>query len=318
VFPERWVSINLFPRDPEPPKSRIRLFNIVLVVALSVKVLNVMESIPKTCFTFWQGTQFSKLHYYTIYSLVKYNPGVEIVVYTSSSSRDILIDWKTDEHTVPITNTLPFSSLSDFGTRIKIVHVDFQEEYNISNDISVVFKADFIRIAKLYEHGGIWFDFDILFIQPIPEFIFDVSSTELFFFCYSNTIPTGFIACRPKIPITEILFAHAKRLITVPGDYQKIGPFLWTILFAENSHLFTNSTCLDTSMIYPYLPETIHEILKNGGGLNKITEHTFGVHWFNGDPAIKKFINKPRNSVLYPTNCILNRCICKTQIDPFL
>jgi hypothetical protein len=277
-----------------------------------------MESIPKTCFTFWQGTQFSKLHYYTIYSLVKYNPGVEIVVYTSSSSRDILIDWDSDEHRVPITNTLPFSSLSEFGSRIKIVHVDFQETYGISNDISVIYKADFIRIAKLYEHGGIWFDFDILFIRPIPSFFFDVCPTEMFYFYYSYTVPTGFIACRPGIRILDVLYTRAKQLIMEPGGYQKIGPTIWTAALAENHDLFEHAICLDSDIIYPYTPDTINETVKYAGGIDKITEHTVGIHWYNGDSHIKKFINKSGNSVMYPMHCILNKCISKTQIDPFL
>jgi len=277
-----------------------------------------MWSIPKTCFTFWQGTQFSKLHYYTIYSLVKYNPGVEIIVYTSSSSKELLVDWKTGEHNVPIVNTVPFSSLNVFASRIKIVHVDFQEEYNISNDISVVHKADFLRIAKLYEHGGVWFDFDILFIRPIPRFLFDISPTELFYFCYSYSIPTGFVACRPKIDIMKMLFTRAKQLVMEPGGYQKIGPTLWTTMFIDNSHLLIRMTRLTTGIIYPYEPQAINEILKIAGGVNRVTEHTIGIHWYNGSTAIKNFINKPTNSVMYPHHCILNQYIRKVESDPFL
>jgi hypothetical protein len=249
---------------------------------------------------------------------VKYNPGLEIIVYTSSSTRDVLIDWTTNEHSVPITNTVPFSSLNDFAGRIKIVNIDFQAEYNISNDISVVHKADFLRIAKLHEHGGVWFDFDILFIRPLPMSLFDEGASELFCFFYLMTLPTGFIACRHGIPIMKILFARAKEVIASGNGYQKIGPTLWTSVFNDNPHLTISTTCLPTDMVYPYEPNEIADALKMAGGRDKITPQTIGIHWFNGSPSIKKFINKSTTSPLYPSHCVLNRYLNKVKTDAFL
>lgn len=282
-----------------------------------------MTSIPKRCFTFWQGRNFSKLHYYTIYSLVKYNPGLEIVVYTSRSVNEQVVTWDTDEHAIEITNRVPFTSVYNFGEQVKVVTVDLQREYGISNEISVVHKADFIRIAKLYEHGGVWFDFDILFIRPIPDTIFEKTTTELFYFNLFFVdgkvlvIPTGFIAARANLPILKELLEHAMTESMKPGGYQKIGPELWTSTFIKHKDSLTNAVVLDRNIVYPYDHNEVEDLVSNGG-VDRVKPNTVGIHWFNGSMHIKKFINRDRRTILYPARCPLNKYIRFVETEPFL
>lgn len=278
-------------------------------------------SVPKLCFTFWQGHNFSKLHYYTIYSLVKYNPDLEIIVYTSTSLKEQVVTWTTDEHSIDITNRVPFSSIHNFGERIKIVNVDLQREYGISNEISVVHKADFIRIAKLYEHGGVWFDFDILFIRPIPNTIFEKTTTELFYFkmVFDGNllvIPTGFIAAIPKLPVFKELMDIALRESVHPGGYQKIGPDLWTIVFLKNEDMLRKAVVLDRNIVYPYDSNEVEDLISNGG-VDRVKPNTIGIHWFNGSVHTKKFINRDRRTILYPSRCPLNKYIRMVETKPF-
>jgi hypothetical protein len=280
-----------------------------------------MDAIPKRCFTFWQGHNFSKLHYYTIYSLVKYNPNLEITVYTSTSVNEQVVTWTTDEHSIDITNRVPFSSIHNFGESVKIVDVDLQTEYGISNEISVVHKADFIRIAKLYEHGGIWFDFDILFIRPIPNTIFEKTTTELFYFkmVFNGNllgIPTGFIAARSKLSVVKKLLDRAMCEVMNPDSYQKIGPDLWTSVFIEHKDSLMNAEILDHNIVYPYDHHEVEDLLSNGG-LDRVTPNTIGIHWFNGSVHTKKFINRDRRTILYPSRCPLNKYIRMVETNPF-
>jgi hypothetical protein len=50
--------------------------------------------IPKIVFTYWEGDQLSELHYLTIYSLHKYNPELDIIIYTDENPKNILREWK--------------------------------------------------------------------------------------------------------------------------------------------------------------------------------------------------------------------------------
>jgi hypothetical protein len=233
-----------------------------------------------------------------------------------------VVTWTTDEHRVDITNRVPFSSIHKFGESVKIVTVDLQKEYGISNEISVVHKADFIRIAKLYEHGGIWFDFDILFIRPIPDTIFEKTTTELFYFNLFFVdgkvlvIPTGFIAARPKLPILKELMDIALRESMDLGSYQKIGPDLWTSVFIKHKDMLTNTVVLDADVVYPYNDGNVEDLISNGG-LDRVKPNTIGIHWFNGSVHIKKFINRDRRTILYPSRCPLNKYIRMVETNPF-
>ena len=63
--------------------------------------------IPKIVFTYWEGDQLSELHYLTIYSLHKYNPELDIIIYTDENPKNILREWNTHEHSIDIQKKNP-------------------------------------------------------------------------------------------------------------------------------------------------------------------------------------------------------------------
>lgn len=266
--------------------------------------------IPKFFFTYWEGDQLSRLHYYTIYSLRKNNPDTPITIYTSTDASSSLVQWRTGEHSIRLEKTLPLQALKDIdSSNISIVPIDFQTEYGIRPDISVVFKADFIRIAKLYEHGGMWFDMDILFVKPIPAHLF-TSDVDLYYFTYQATIPTGLLFTSQNNPLLKELFTEAQRRMqtVVPGaihPYQMIGPDLWKVYFIRYGSL-CSMHCLSTSDVYPYDCDTIVHVY---GTENRIQENTFGVHWYNGHRRTKEYINGLDITALHPDRCIMDRLI---------
>lgn len=247
--------------------------------------------IPNIFFTYWEGDQLSELHYYTIYSLNKYNPELDIIIYTALNPTTILKQWKTGEHSININKKITLDKIIDINReKIKIVKIDFQNTYNINNNISCVFKADFTRIAKLYEHGGVWFDMDILFIKPFPQSLFSLDS-DMILFTYQNAIPTGFIAGVPKCEFITKIYNSALNIVQTNqlDDYQKIGPNLWRSEYNNSNRqklYFLNTEC-----IYPFVWNNIDELFTSTNEKN-IKDCTFGIHWYNGGCCTKKFINE--------------------------
>jgi hypothetical protein len=265
--------------------------------------------IPKLCFTYWEGSQLSILHYYTIYSLVKYNQDMKIIIYSSLKKSEKLRDWTSIEHRSEINaNIIPFDSITNISKNIELIDINFEEEYNINSNISIIYKADFIRIAKLYEHGGIWFDFDILFIKPIPSYYFE-SNIDIYYFTYLSTIPTGFLMVSSKHKILELILTDAKKRINSLDSYQSLGPNIWKEFFDIYPHLLLNSICLSNSIIYPYTSEHIRELFLHN--IDYTSTETIGIHWYNGSTLGKRYINNLNLNDLNKSTCIISKYLDK-------
>lgn len=273
-------------------------------------------SIPKIFFTYWEGKSLSILHYYTVYSLHKYNPDVDIVIYTSTITSENFIQWNSHEHNIPIEKTIDFDKLRQINNnRISIVQIDFEKDYSINNNISIIFKADFIRIAKLYDHGGMWFDMDILFTKKIPDSLFN--DVDLYYFTYEGLIPTGLLFSTPKNAFLNALFVTSlhilqkksvdfKNNIDITDNYQVIGPYLWLEYFDNKGfHQYIRHKCLDHNYVYPYTWRNISTFLFTNN--DYLTGYTFGIHWYNGDNDVKRFINSLDINNINPNNSVIEK-----------
>ena len=272
--------------------------------------------IPDILFTYWEGDNLSYFNYLTILSLHTYNPDKHITIYTSKTNSQTLISWSSNEHTIPIEYKLTLNDIQQISQdHITIVPIDFDASYQLDNNLSCVFKADIIRIYKLHEHGGMWFDFDILFIKPIPAHIFTSADIDFMYYVYYDVIPTGLLISTPNNRVTTAMYHNAKTLVTNPTRYsgkiryQLFGPELWrrTILFSKNKSILSTSKLLDTTEIYPYLYNELDQLYNTTTSpeKSKITDITWGIHWYNGDSTTKHFINnycktpEPAQSIMH-------------------
>lgn len=251
--------------------------------------------IPKIFFTYWEGDQLSILHYYTIYSLHKLNPEQEIIIYTSEIESNIFRKWVTDEQSIFINDLISINKILTINEeKIILKKINFNTDYGLDNNLSIIHKADFIRISKLYEHGGMWFDFDVLFIKPIPNYLFE--NKDFYYFTYHNTIPTGLLLSKPNTLYLNVLFNQTLEILKNHNitSYQVIGPDIWADNIYKNPLYLENSECLDNILVYAYDCVNYHLLYEST--YNLFNENSFACHWYNGGTHTKKFINKFNDS----------------------
>jgi len=90
-------------------------------------------------------------------------------------------------------------------------------------------------------------------------------------------------------------------------NYQIIGPNLWRDCFQK---LKQKMFFMENSYIYPYDCDTFSKFF-NSTDDSDIKPNTIGIHWYNGSPITKKFINS--NPSL--KNCDPEKNVCFKYIS---
>ena len=132
-----------------------------------------------------------------------------------------------------------------------------------------------------------WFDFDILFIKKIPEYLF--KNKDFYYFSYCETIPTGLLLSKPNTLYLNLIYNEALYILQnlSKSNYQLVGPDLWKKhIYCKN---LENTECLDNKLVYAYDWLTYNKLYVSTEDL--FIEESFACHWYNGGNYTKQFIN---------------------------
>jgi hypothetical protein len=139
-------------------------------------------SIPKLIhMIYFKGIEFVKYHYACVLSVRKHMPDYKIIIYNDVEP-DNNIYWEKIKEFVTIEKTNPPKFFDDFPLKY------------------IQYSADVVRMEKIYEHGGIYLDLDLLVIKNFENvintgkdfYISEENSKE------NNLLINCFLASKPK------------------------------------------------------------------------------------------------------------------------
>lgn len=248
-------------------------------------------NLPKILHLYWGKNQpLSYFRYLTVISFVKYNPEWTVKLWTPSKVSSVASTWATGEQSVGYNGYDYMNELKDY------IHEIDMSTIGIPDNIPEVHKSDLLRWYLLAYYGGIWSDFDILYIAPMPHDVIETWDGPGL--CYYelpfNNIPNhkfhaiGFLASA-GISGKQFFFELFKLGISkIPQvDYQAFGAPL-----IEKEHLPAWEASghpfffIDKNMVYPYTDG--HRYFTT----NELhIQNSIGLHWYGGHPEIGKHVS---------------------------
>ena len=272
---------------------------------------------PKILNLIWDSSKLTFLNYLTILSFKKYHKDWKIhIYYTSAQSNSGEANWKTPEQKLKLND-----DVEDYWDRLKedrslnLICVDeFIRSLNLSH-LNIVQQSDILRIYILYTYGGVYSDFDIIYIRNIePYFIPHQHSNILFFGIEPNGyiyFPVGFFITMPrqesykKILQLQLLESNNPG---ATGDYQYFGAAMLKRLRTHPNSILGSFKLLPAKCYLPIFWFEIDKKLYNGNLTNLgVDEESFGIHWFNGSSSAKSYINNFRLS--NPVICTMDTLV---------
>ena len=261
--------------------------------------------IPRVAFTYWSG-KMSYLHYLSLKSFKYLNPDWKIILYQPKFPYNGENTWTTLEHSTKYTGK--DYSQQALKLDINIITVDLSE-IGFRNDVPEVFKSNYVTYYILVNDGGVYFDMDVLFIKPMNELdlknkiICGNTSDLSTVICYYDPkeknhgkyFSVGLLLGTPKSKFYKLLFDEL--LINFdPTSYMSATNHLYPKVYEDLDGIqrklpdlkFAN---MEMDVVYPYNCNEM-DILFKKNDLTKIKDTTIGIHWYNGHPVTKIFLNE--------------------------
>src|SRR5665648_57057 len=200
-----------------------------------------MKTIQKICHLYWDLSPMALLQTYTITTFHKLNPDWKIIVYVIKQSYKEL----GDNTFVPnYTGEDYFYKVRDMDF-VEIREIDVIER-GIGADKHSILGSDIFRMQALYETGGVYCDFDVIWIKPMDHFsnvdhIGNIDNFESIVSFYEYTKGHHNISILMSAPgssyIKSIIEEQKKTM--PPYQHQSFGTFMLNNLYPDLNSITT-------------------------------------------------------------------------------
>lgn len=222
------------------------------------------DPIPKIIhLIYFKERDLQNYHYECIISMIDNMPEYEIIIYNDIE---------------PVDNK--YWNLLKNNNRIKIKHTERPRQFDGFDLKYVQYAADVTRLEMLYEHGGIYLDFDLLVIKNFEQII---NSGEEFYISREGKgerLINCFLAAKPKNEFLRIWLDSFKTGLRMSNWAYHISTSNLKLL-ENNPHYYLkyHIKILDHEHFLPFSWTERHKFIDIEKYLNK--DKTFGIHLFD-------------------------------------
>lgn len=261
-----------------------------------------MQNLPKILHLYWDMKPMSWLQVCTVTSFHSLNPDWRINVYIpkyfSKDPTRFIPDYKGKNYWA-ILEGLEY-------VNIEVVDMD---TLGLA-DVPEIPRSDIFRYHILYTRGGIWSDFDVLWLKDMLYFFknttrygkieYPKSYSEGFVCMYHTTKGhhnIGILGSTKGNAFYEYLLTKCRQVLQQKkGTYshQEFGVDLWNKEFPTLESLtdrFPAMYGVPYQTFYPYSIFNLKNLYRNTD-LSPLNTSCVCLHWFNGHPLSKAYVNK--------------------------
>lgn len=258
-----------------------------------------MDKIPKILHTYWDRSSMSWLQTLTVISFHKHNPDWVINVYVPKQS------YAGGSQFIPNYTGKNYFNVVEQLNYVNIVEVDLTN-YNIDIGLHNILRSDILRYYLLYNHGGVWSDFDVIWLKPMNHFhnieyygdtpLNEVTAVVSFTkdTCESHSI--GIMVHAKNDPyIGEVI--NLTKQVKPPYGHEVFGSVMLSRRYPNLESLsgFKNLIGVKHETYYPYdihPPRPTFGRLYRSNDISYINNNVICLHWYNGKPLSKEYVNR--------------------------
>lgn len=257
-----------------------------------------MKKIPKILNLYWDRSSMSLLQTFTIDSFCKYNTNWKINVYIPKQR------YVGGAHYVPEYTGKDFFSRVENNPRVNIIDFDLKD-YDVDLNLHDILRADIFKYRLMYECGGVYSDFDVIWLKPMEHFrnikyygdtdIDDVDAIVSFIKETTGGHSIGIMVHRKHDPYALSLVNLTKQ-VKPPHGHEVFGSSMISAKYPTLASLsgFENIIGVKHETYYPYNIHPHNKTIQKlyiGNDLGYINNNVMCLHWYNGHVLSKQYIN---------------------------
>jgi len=243
---------------------------------------------------YWDGTPMSKLQTFTVTSFCRLNPDWKVIVHLDK------LRYRGNNKYIPSYVREDYFHIVKDNKQVNIDEVNLSD-YGVSGDLHPILRSDILRYHWLYNEGGVWSDFDVIWLKPI-HYLSTIAGTDSF----------GVTLCmydgKKKHHNVSVLVSskghefyryaiylcnEIKNKITENPDHQEFGNSIFNKAFPKPEDALSKFPDMINLKYETFFPYSIFNMdaLYLSTDLTYITDSVIGVHWFNGHKYSKDYVN---------------------------